>query len=71
MNPPLRAPKSQDSDLFTLGAWWRWIKGAFIVVAGSIVVGFVGLFTGSWVPRWSLPSWMAGVDCLDCVDYAI
>jgi hypothetical protein len=76
MNPKPRAPSIDDFDFdtLTLGGCWPWIKGAFIVMVGSMVAGFVWMFSGSWVPGWSLPRWMAGVDCLDCVDgqnYAI
>ncbi len=64
MNPPLRAASFDDFgfDTLTLAECWPWLKGAFIVVAGSIVAGFVGLFTWFWAPAWSLPSRMDGVD---------
>ncbi len=70
MNPRPRAPSFDDFDFdtLTLGECWPWIKGAFIVVVGSMVAGFVGMFPRSWSPGWSLPSWMAGVDGLDRVD---
>ncbi len=52
MNPQLRAPSFDDFDFDTLplAECWPWLKGAFIVVVGSIVAGFAGLFDFSLEP---------------------